>query len=205
MDSGDILSRTRQLLRLLCLLALTASVYGCAGGGLVAIPVSYYDPGAKANVELRALAERQALPIRVERLRTKNATETSWGCRGYGHVHTPDYGPLELYFRDALRAELRGAGLYSDDSPVTLRVNDGSASLITVFVGRWYLKGQFSWNDGTAFTVQYQHDSKHEMQPAMACSAAAYEFVSAVRGLMGALFAHPGFREGMIPSRARTR
>jgi hypothetical protein len=114
-------------------------------------------------------------------------------------VSTPGYQPVELYLRDALRQELSRAGLYAEDSRVTLKINFINVSMITAFAGRWYITGEFSWNDEAAFRVEHRHDYEYQFEVVMACGSAASEFVPAVRGFVGAVFAHPGFKKGMRP------
>tara|TARA_R110000868_G_C10621602_1_gene742348 strand:+ start:117 stop:659 length:543 start_codon:yes stop_codon:yes gene_type:complete len=114
---------------------------------------------------------------------TKSGTKQIM-CRGVGPIKTPDGETFSEFVKKGLVDELKVAGLYSVNAPVTLtgnldKVDFSSAS------GNWSLALTIHSSNGKSFSVAEKYAFTSSFYGETACNQTAQALMPAVQDLLG--------------------
>lgn len=114
-------------------------------------------------------------------------------CRA-ASVATPDRGDFSEYVRNAFVRELRGAGIYSPNAPITLTGNLDVLEL-AAFKGEWNMTLTLKSSNSRSLTVSSKTSFDMVWDGKVACTRAANEFLRATQALVSNAVTAPGFVE----------
>ena len=115
-------------------------------------------------------------------------------CRGTGPVETADKKPFESYIHEAMRDDLRLAGIYDPNSKFVLNGNlDAIDFSSNMGVARWMITLSVSGTKpGYATSIQHQFSTNFVGDKA--CQQVAGAFVPAVQKLVQQVAENPQFK-----------
>jgi len=166
------------------LLAAAALLAGCS---------TYAVPRYSANAEtVDRLRTNAPAAAKVGAFTTTGESRSEITCRGVGPIKTTDGESFADYAKKALASELRLAGLYSDQAPVTLTGNVDRLDFSST-EGRWDIAMTIASNNGAKVSksVAYQYPTNFVGE--IACNATAQAFVPAMQDLISAVVADSSF------------
>lgn len=166
------------------LLSLSYLLTGCA------VTVETYNASEENSQYLKSLNT----PLNVNKF-TANKSDFKVMCRLANNVATPDNEPFETYIENALIDELKMAGMYSKDSPVTINGHlidtDASSGMSD---GHWTFNIEVSTNNKKGFTVIHKREYSGSFFGGKACRHdMPRAFAPTVKELIAKIIHHPEF------------
>ncbi len=158
--------------------------------------VPRYSANAETVERLRASAPAAA---KVGPFTTTGESRSEITCRGGGPIKPTDGESFADYARKALASELRLAGVYSDQAPVTLSGNVDRLDFSST-EGRWDIAMTVASTNGAKVSksVTYQYPTNFVGE--IACNATAQAFVPAMQDLISAVVADSTFPQLLKPA-----
>lgn len=168
--------------RLIVILALVL-LSGC--DSFTAAP---YGISADTNVTLRELGNQH---VNVGPFKLANEFDSN--CRLAGPIQLPTGLDFPGYIQKALTDELKVAGLYAANAPVTLAGNVDAIAFSST-AGSWDITLTVRSSNGHSATATEHYDFHTSFTAVSACHDSADAFQPAVQALIGKLVASPDFR-----------
>jgi hypothetical protein len=117
-------------------------------------------------------------------------------CRAAGPIKTPDGEPFSEYVKKALLDEMKIAGIYNQNAPITLSGRLEQTELNSVS-GKWILVLSVTSSTGGSLTESEAFNFTTSFAAIVACREAATAFMPAVQNLIGRIIRNPEFRRLM--------
>jgi len=126
---------------------------------------------------------------------TSNGPENkSIMCRLNGPITPPDGKSFESYIADALRSEVKFAGIYSDGSKISFNTHFEQISFnSTIGLGKWVIIAKFSTENNSNFKVESEYEFDAAFAAALACAQVSEAFPNAVEKFIDHTVSHPEF------------
>jgi hypothetical protein len=162
----------------LIILTIAFFLAGCAN-----FATNRYSISTDNAVALRSLSGTQ---LNVGNFTDKdNISEIS--CHFHGPVTTLDGESFASFIQKAFTDELKMAGIYSKNAPVTIIGNLDKIDYSTAFGHEWLLILKLNSSTGKSVTVteNYKYSGSVFAAPGGECAQAALAFVPAVQNLIG--------------------
>ena len=166
-------------------LACIALLTGCA-----------YNIGAYgSSAEVVEIIKRQNLPpIALAKFSAPKPGKTSIFCRGVGPMETPGKVSFESYIEDALRNDLKLAGIYDPNAKIVLGGTLDKVDIESHFSdARWVLALTVS-TDKAAYSVASEHVFPTSFSGTQACRQTIVAFIPAVQQLFREVVTDPRFK-----------
>ena len=121
-------------------------------------------------------------------------------CRGGTEIRPPDNKTYTQYIRDAFFDELRQAGIFRINAPVTLTGEVTKVDFTSGFVsgGEWIIIITLHSSNGRSITVMENYPFDTRWAGNVACFNVAQAFAPAVQGLIKGTINHPEFKDLLI-------
>ncbi len=158
----------------------------CASACTTAYSVEPYAPTANTYADMQGLRQVTDRGIQVGKFTFAKDGPEIPVMRG-ASIETPDKRPFSAYIHDALIAELKTAGVYSDAAPVTLTgVIDSIRFSQSSQKGEWEIVLTLYSSNGISVQIDERHDFGEKPWDA---------FMPAVQELIAKLVHDPKFKE----------
>lgn len=167
------------------ILSLGYMLSGCG-----AVQVRDYLPSESNTIHLKSLGTQ----LNVNKFTAKKS-DSSIMCRIAGPVETPNGEPFETYIENALISELKRAGMFSKESPISidgyLIDTDASSGMSD---GHWTFEIKISSGDKEGFIVKHSREFSGSFIGATACRQDMPDaFRPTVSELISIIIHHPEF------------
>ena len=150
------------------------------------------------NIE--TLKNYNGVKVAVKPFTSILAGKSSISCRAAGSVITPKGESFESYIHDAFVSELKVAGIYQEQSEITL---NGHLSKIdfnsNIGNGKWVFELTASSTTDESLNITSKHEFSTNWVADKACQQVAQEFSPAVQLLIRDLITNPKFKDLVAP------
>ncbi|QEZ47210.1 hypothetical protein [Cupriavidus oxalaticus] len=160
---------------------LAASLVVLAGCSTYSVP--RYSASAETVERLRSSAPATA---KVGTFTASGENRSEITCRGVGPIKAADGETFADYARKALASELRMAGLYAEQAPVTLSGNLDQLDFSST-EGRWDIALTVTSSNGASVTKAVTHKYPTNFVGEIACNTTAHAFMPAMQDIISAL------------------
>ena len=158
-------------------------------GGCSTYAVSRYSPNADNIVALRSLGGKM---VNVGPFTATKPGEREIMCRAVGPIKSPDGEAFSDFVRKALVDELKLAGNFSANAPVTLTGNLDAIDYSSMN-GSWNLALTVKSSNGRSMSVSEQYAFTSSWYGETACNQTAQALMPAVQNLVGKIVRSPDF------------
>jgi hypothetical protein len=172
--------------------------------GIVAIYIS----GCSSNTSkygasfenIETLKNYNGVQVAVKPFTSVKPGQSGITCRGVGSVVTPNKESFESYIHNAFVSELKVAGIYKEQSEITLNAHFTEIDFNSnVGNGKWIFELTASSNNDKTVQISTRHEFSTNWVGSTACQQIAQEFSPAVQFLIRDLITNPKFKELIAP------
>ena len=150
------------------------------------------------NIE--TLKNYNGVQVAVKPFTSVKHGQNSITCRGAGSVVTPRRESFESYVHNAFVSELKVAGIYKEQSEITLNGHFTKIDFNSnVGNGKWIFELTASSNKEKTLQISTKHEFSTNWVADKACQQVAQEFSPAVQFLIRDLITNPKFKELIGP------
>lgn len=132
--------------------------------------------------------------ISVGNFNAVGGSKTSIMCRGVGPIKTPDGQTFENFIRKALIDELKMAGSYTNEAPVTITGRLDSIDFSSAS-GNWKIAMTLASSNGKSISVVENYSFTSSFYGETACNQTAQALMPAVQNLIGKIVHNKGFSD----------
>ena len=175
------------------ILVMTNFVTGC-----VSYTLENYQVSSSNQIKMRQWKGRE---IGVGAFSYEKGDKTSFMCRDVGLIKLPEEQNFAAYFQEAVTAELKKSGLYSESSDLVItgvinqidyksEAEDWGSSLSS---GAWEISLTLVSSNGDSMKVENEYQFNTNWDARSACEKSAQAFIPAVQHLIYKAVASDGF------------
>ena len=162
-------------------------------GGCMSHAIPEYSP-SYGNINLLTKLAKHSKPINLRSFSSKQPKRTLT-CRLEGTERLPGHVTFAQYLHNALKADLKNAGLYASKSKTKLNVNlDYIDFASNIGNGSWTIRATFNDHHQAPYTVSSVYRYSTNYVADIACTQVAQAFVPATQQFLKTLYKNDHFR-----------
>ena len=140
-----------------------------------------------------SLREQNTRPLGVGNFTSTDVGQREIMCRGVGPIKTPDGETFADFVRKGLVDELKIAGVFSGNAPITLTGNLNRVEFSSTS-GSWDLSLTVNSSNGKSMTVNEKYVFSTSFYGETACNQTAQALMPAVQNLIGKVVLSTDFK-----------
>jgi len=159
---------------------------GCATTNVV----SEYKASAVNVKNIKGMYAKTGTKVKIAHLTSKKSEEKSVMCRLAGPISAPNDSTFELYIIDALKSEMKFAGIYEHKSKISLKIRFDEINFDSS-EGKWIINSKVSAENKNSFNIKSEYGFDASFLGGMACAQVSAAFPKAVEKYINSVISHP--------------